>query len=387
MVMSDATTPLQDPSVNSTNNPDLKILYNKLYTRSLITVKNIYTSPVIRDFKMSGYIYLNPLVDKASTYSKITDAIYSYLSKNADFNTPIYLSNIIQIIEDFSEVHHADVSFVPNQDLSTITLFTTNPASELSAISANFSNLPIGYVFNSSVSSSSQCGFREYSTSGVDSSFTFYQKTLGDLLSSAYSQNTINTIACLMPRLEMKMYKYDSIDTRTEPIWPSNNSINNLTCGVPTTSAGDINLDFVPSERNLYLGMMKCVYENLMKIVARNPTLSKSSDDYIAGINKIFDEFLANRDNCFCSLRKLGEFKDIETISEQCKIYIQQADPNEINNFINNHFVIVLDKFRNTLSDTISLGLLDSYGNVVNYSIKNEIARILAPSQNQYLYK
>ena len=190
-----------------------------------------------------------------------------------------------------------------------------------------------------------------------------------------------------MPRLEMKMYKFNSELVRTEPIWPSNNSIDSLTCGLPISTSGDINWEFVPSERNLYIGIMKCLYDNLMKIVSRNPTLSKTSDDYIAGINKMFDEFLENRDSCFCSLRKIGEFNNQINAIDQCKIYLQNADPNEINNFVNNDLILVLDLFKNTMATVINYGLLDSYGNIVNYSLRNEIARIEAPSINQYYYK
>jgi hypothetical protein len=386
MVMSDSTTPLSDNTLNE--NPDLKILYDKLYSRSEITVKNIYVTPVIRDFKIGGYVYLNPLTDKNNVQKKISDALYSFLSKNADFNTPIYLSKIIEIIESFSEVNHADVYFIPNENPNKDYLFQSDFASELSAISANFNSLPIGFVFNSSVSAKDKCDVREYSISGVDDSFTFYQKRLSPILTSAgYTENTINTIACLMPRLEMKMYKYDDITVRTEPIWPSNNSVDNLTCGLPVSTSGDINWDFVPSERNMYLGMMKCFYDNLMKIVSRNPTLSKSSDDYIEGINKVFDEFLAGRDNCFCSLRQIGQYNQELATIEACKDYIKNADPNEINKFINNDLLGVLQLFRNTLATTITNGLLDSYGNIVNYSLRNEIARVEAPAISAYYYR
>jgi len=386
MVTSDSTTPLKDSTLINSENSDLKILYDKIYTRSEITVKNIYVTPELRNFKIGGYIYLNPLVDKTNVYNKITDAIYTYLSKYVDFNTPVYISNIIEIVESFSEVDHADIYFVPLENPDLNYLFTSNTTLELSAISANFNSLPIGHVFNSSVSGKDKCDIREYSISGVDTSFEFYKKTISPYL-SAYSENTINAICCLMPRLEMKMYKFNSELVRTEPIWPSNNSIDSLTCGLPISTSGDINWDFVPSERNLYMGIMKCLYDNLMKIVYRNPTLSKTSDDYIAGINKMFDEFLANRDSCFCSLRKISEFNNEINAIDQCKIYLQNADPNEINTFVNNDLLIVLDLFKNTMANVINYGLLDSYGNIVNYSLRNEIARIKAPETNQYLYK
>lgn len=387
MVMSDTVTPLQDDYITLGNNTELKSIYDKIYSRSEITVKNVYVTPIVRDFKLVGYIYLNPLVDATNAYSKITDAIYSHLSKNADFNTPIYLSNIIEIIESFSEVDHADVYFQPLIDSSKDYIYNSTSGTDTESISATFRSVPVGYVFNSSVSAKEKCDTREYSLFGADSSFVLYQKKFGPYLLSAYSQNTVNAIACLMPRLETKIYKYDDDFARTEPIWPSNDLISNVTCGITTSLSGDITKNFTPSERNLYLGFMKCFYDNLMKVVSRNPSLSKTSSDYIAGINKIFDEFLANRDNCFCSLKKIGQFKDDVTVTENCKTYLENADPNEFNIFINNHLLGLLEIFRNTFTYDVSKGLLDSYGNIVNYSIKNEIARIKAPSQNQYLYR
>lgn len=384
MVMSDSTTPLKDSSIDG--NDDLRLLYDKLYTRTEITTKSIYVSPVIRDFQLAGNIYLNPLVDKSSVEKKITNALYTYFSKNADFNTPIYISNVIEIIESFSEVHHADVYFKNLTNDTNNTLFTTNIASELASISATFPTAPIGFVFNSSTSAKDKCDIREYSTKDVDESFAFYQKTIGPIL-SAYSQNTIDAISCLMPRLEMKMYKYDDKTVRTEPIWPSNNSVDNITCGLPIGTSGDINWDFVPSERNMYLGMMKCLYNNLMSIVYRNPTLSKSSTDNLSGIMKTFDDFLANRDNCFCSLKNISsEQKQLATI-ETCIDILKNASPEEVNNFVNKDLLGILILFSNTMSPVITSGLLDSYGNIVNYSLRNEIARIKAPEPLQYIYK
>ena len=383
MVMSDSTTPIKVANIDD----DLKIVYDKIYTRSEITTKCVYVTPVIRDFKISGYIYLNPLVDKSSVEKKITNAIYSYLSKKADFNVPVYISNIIEIIESFSEVHHADVYFANDFSLDNNTLSTSNSASEIAGISATFKDKPLGYIFNSSISNKDLCTVREYSVSGVDDSYTFYQKVLGPMLSPTYSQNTINAIACLMPRLEMKMYKYDQNMVRTEPIWPSNNSVDNVTCGIPVGTTGSINYDFSPSERNMYLGMMQCVYNKLMSIVYRDPTLSKTSTDYLSGVMKTFDDFLANRENCRCSLRQISLINTQLNALTEFKEILNAADPYEINAFVNNDLLAVLIKFSNTMAQYINSGLLDSYGNIVNYSLRNEIAKIKAPTQSQYLYK
>ena len=87
------------------------------------------------------------MVDKNRVYTKVTNAIYDYLSKNADFNTPIYLSNLIDIIEDFSEVNHADIRFEPIVSETANYIFSTNTGMEFEDISATFQNAPIGHVF------------------------------------------------------------------------------------------------------------------------------------------------------------------------------------------------------------------------------------------------
>ena len=101
----------------------------------------------------------------------------------------------------------------------------------------------------------------------------------------------------------------------------------------------------------------------------------------------MFDEFLAGRDNCFCSLRQIGQYNQELATIEACKDYIKNADPNEINKFISNDLLGVLQLFRNTLATTITNGLLDSYGNIVNYSLRNEIARVEAPVISAYYYR
>lgn len=375
MVLSDSTTPLQTAQNSQSSN--LKMVYDKLYSRSEITTKNVYITPIVHDFRIAGTIYLNPLIDKNKIYPKITDAIYSYLSKNADFNKPIYISNLIDVIENFYEVNHADIYLVPAPLTNDNYLFTTDTGANVSAISADFPGKPIGYTFFSSISGTN-CGDRAYSTSAVTDPFTFYQSTVGSLL-TAYSQSTINAICCLLPQLELKMEKYDSTMVRTYPIWPSNNTFDNTMCLI-TTSGTNVDTSFTPSERNLYMGMMTCFYNNLSKIIAKDPALSLSNNDVLS---QQLNLFLSQRDNCFCSLKKLSQLNSTQACSE----YIKNAIPSEINQFINKDILTVIDMFRNSLLIDMSNGLLDSYGNIVNFSMKNEIARVQAPDITQYLFR
>lgn len=386
MVLSDSVTPLQ--SVDTTNE-ELKNIYKKLYSRSEITVKNVYVSPVVHDFKIDGNIYLNPLVDKQRSVTKINNAIYEFLSKNADFATPIYLSNIIDIIENFPEVHHADISFTPikNVEQDVDYLYTTNTGSEYAPISATFPSAPIGHIFYSNISTSDKCGTREYSTSAIDSEF--YQKTLfSKIFLSAYSPDVQNAIACLMPKLQMKTYKFDGTSTRTELVWPSENQIDKNNCSVPTSASKSIDSNFVPSERNLYLGLLSCLYTNLKKIVNRDPTIAL--DTKSMAITQELEDFMYQQENCFCSLKKLSNVNidpnDPNNVNN-CAASINNASPSEVKKFIDTDILNLVNIFRNSLINDIRQGLLDSHGNIVNFSMKNEIARIQAPTSSQFLYR
>jgi len=102
---------VSDTSVLSTDK--IVDVVDKLAERSQITTKSIYISPTIHNIRLTGKVYLNKLSDKDSTMISIKDSIYSWLDKNADFRKNIYISNVIEIIEDFDNVIHADVKFEP----------------------------------------------------------------------------------------------------------------------------------------------------------------------------------------------------------------------------------------------------------------------------------
>ena len=82
-----------------------------LQKRSEVTVNDIYVSPIIQKFLLSGTVYVNQLYDLSVIKNQVNDAIYSFLDTGADFNTPIYISNIVQIIENIKGVNYSEVSF------------------------------------------------------------------------------------------------------------------------------------------------------------------------------------------------------------------------------------------------------------------------------------
>jgi hypothetical protein len=372
LVMSDSVTPLRE---NFPVTGDLKNIYDKLYTRSQITVKNVYVKPIIQDFYVNGSIYLNPLVDKIQAEEKIKDSMYNYLSNKVDFNTPVYISNLIDLVENFPEVNHADIYFSAKDVVDELTTFTsTIPASGVSDISAIFNSKPIGCVFNSQINDFDKCNIRDYSypVPGDKTCYDLYRQVFDNVISAAnYDTNTINAIYCLMPNFDVRAQKIDSTDVRYSIVWPYDNLISEYTCGKPYVSNDSTLASYSPSERNLFLSVMKCYYDKLKTIA------DSSTQTYLENnINLQIEELMNAGSFCACSLREiLNRRNDAKNVSE-CNQYIKSANPNNIKHFLDNYFVEFLKILRNSLVHDIRKEMLNSYGNISNYSMRNEIARI-----------
>jgi hypothetical protein len=127
---------------------------NKLGSRSQITVKNVYMTPIFNEFDLTGTIYLKKLSNLAYVRKTITNAIYSWLNENADFATPIYLSNIYEVIESNPNVIYADVAFEPY--LTSAITFSYNALS--------------GTIVDGDISAWSPVG-AEYAVSAIENTF------------------------------------------------------------------------------------------------------------------------------------------------------------------------------------------------------------------------
>ena len=94
---------------NSVISDNIISVIDKLNERSQVTVRNVYISPIIQKFKLTGKIYAKQLIDKDTVHTSIKNDIYTWLDKNADFNVEIYLSNIIDIIQSYPNIVKVDV--------------------------------------------------------------------------------------------------------------------------------------------------------------------------------------------------------------------------------------------------------------------------------------
>lgn len=374
LVAGDSVTPLKDDNFDPLY--DVGLVYSKLKNRSQATVKNVYISPIIKDLKISGYVYLNALADRIKTNDKIKDAIYAYLNENADFDVKVYLSSLIEIIESFPEVNHSDIRLISNHENyeESDSFYNTSEASAIPSVSATYSSDYVGKVYNETINS------RAITSPEIVSCYSIYLSQLSKF-TSAYSDETKQAIVYAMPQLETVTYKIDpSLNgnqnfVRSEIVWPSENTWNKRYCryATSTDASEDIIYNFVPSERNFYIGMMKCVYEKLKSLTS---SVVRSND-----IINSFEDYINNKTECIgCSLRTVMR-NTAAGVGNQFN-----ADPNEIEDFLNNYFELVCEMFRNSFITDLQNSVLDAYSNASNYSMKNEIVRIKAPELNQYVY-
>lgn len=89
-------------------------VYNYLTQRGQITIRYLYASPLTHSFRLTGTIYVDQLFSVDDLHREVNNAVYQFLDTKTDFNVPIYKSNIIDIIENFDGIDHADVNILPD---------------------------------------------------------------------------------------------------------------------------------------------------------------------------------------------------------------------------------------------------------------------------------
>lgn len=364
VIMSDTTSPLKIDS-QTLLDTDIANIYSKLENRSEISVKNLYISPLIRDFNLNGNIYLTPLSDKEKTKTKIIDALYSYLSANVDFKIPLYKSNLVDVIETFPEVKYVDLSFdskstYDNPFYTTSTGFDNNdvyndvPSGAPITTEQYFTSQDIGHIFHSSIIDKSSSQEIEYSTNLDYYNYfeDFYQKCLPSIVGSNWTNYSLNlkmAICNVLPKMRLKLYKYDNTYVRYEMVW--NNNLN-----------GDNN--YYATERNITMGLMRNVYDIINNFITTNTLDSKLADNLI-------------NNKCYCLLRDIN--------IEDTTSYFANVDKLELQSFLDNDFLKIVKAFRQTFETNIADQLLDDYGNISKYTMKNEVSRIDCSSLN-FLY-
>lgn len=381
LVMGDSVTPIKDVEnpVDQTGSA-ISQVYAKLYPRSQVTVKNVYISPIINDYKITGTIYLNPLADRILAEKKIRTALYEFLNTNADFNVNVYLSNIIEVVERFSEVNYADIRLIPNvsDDITIDSVYITSIGSEVAEIKDTFVSDPIGKIYFDTDGDT-------ISDPSLFSCMELYESAFSEEL-SGYSAATKSAILYLMPNLQTRTSKIDDTIARTFIAWPVNELWDVVNNSFSTVASENTISGFIPTYRNLYLHMFKKTYENITSLVdaAGSVGVTKQYKDFMEYV----DTYISQRDKCFCSIRAVNNaLNSIDSDASRRAAFVN-ADPNELLDFITtdklyNCFV----KIKNTFVSDIITSSFDAYGNIANFSLRNEIARITAPDLGQYSFK
>lgn len=87
---------------------------NELQRRSQVNVKNIYISPIIQNFNLTGKVIVSPLVDKESLKTVVTNKLYKWLDLNLDFNVEINSYDLVRLISQVTGVENAIIKIVPD---------------------------------------------------------------------------------------------------------------------------------------------------------------------------------------------------------------------------------------------------------------------------------
>lgn len=90
-------------------------VYTKINDKSQITVRNVYVSPIIHEYEITGSVYIEKLADSVEMKTEMQNLIYEFLNENADFNSDIYESNLVELLEQPNEVKFVNVNLVPEQ--------------------------------------------------------------------------------------------------------------------------------------------------------------------------------------------------------------------------------------------------------------------------------
>ena len=108
---------VNDGKTNSTSGSDVYAKVQELNktvdSKSQLTVLNSYIPPYVHGFTIKGKIILNEFAELGTAQRKIQNAIYSFLNSTSVVNTPIYTSDITNIIENINEVKNSNIWFEP----------------------------------------------------------------------------------------------------------------------------------------------------------------------------------------------------------------------------------------------------------------------------------
>ena len=122
---------------NDDNAPtNVKTFLNQIYKRSQVTVKNIYLPPIVQGFELQGDVIIKPFSDVLQTQTDIQNTLYKQLNSVLQFETPVYVSQITDLINSFDDVKYSNLKLVP---------IDVNPGTKMTTTSASVISTPANY--------------------------------------------------------------------------------------------------------------------------------------------------------------------------------------------------------------------------------------------------
>jgi hypothetical protein len=96
-----------------TSTSKVRIILNNLNRRGQITTKHVYITPFINEFDLTGIVYVKKLSNINYIQKIVNNSIYDFLNLKADFEVPVYLSDMVDLIKSNPNVVYTDIAFSP----------------------------------------------------------------------------------------------------------------------------------------------------------------------------------------------------------------------------------------------------------------------------------
>lgn len=86
---------------------------DKMEARSMLTLKHQYITPIVQSFAIVGDIIISEFADRTEVMTRVNDLVYAYSKQNIGFNSPVMISQIVDIIKSDIDVKSCNIRFVP----------------------------------------------------------------------------------------------------------------------------------------------------------------------------------------------------------------------------------------------------------------------------------
>lgn len=324
----------------------LELLNDSLNRRGYLTLgkNHVYVPPIIHDFTMKIDVNLFEGSVFSDIKSKIVQKIYAYLKENTDFATTIYRSKIESLVQSLPEVAGLNLKFIPKEN--------------------KFSGLKIDQVLFMSPESD-QIIRRDSTVINLDKTtikfiFDYIQITeSGDILPQGPAENVTVDLINLTSNVQQKIRDYYT---------------QNLAFLDRTTLTYSVKKNITEEDLNLFTsyiwttGMNEIYAELNSKLIT-----AKQNGDAITS-NKIFNLIEALRGWYFQSGKVL--FKDTDTIQN-----LHEDTTNALFKY-KTYLLEYVKMVRNVFATITANKLIDTEGNITQYSNENEIVQFSISSSD-----